>query len=279
MSEETGVLYVVATPIGNLEDISRRAVNVLSSVALIAAEDTRRTLSLLAAIGVAAPRLQALHEHNESIAGEAVIGALQGGDRVALVSDAGTPLLSDPGFTLIRRCYDLGIPVRPVPGPSAVTCALSVCPVPVADLQMVGFLPARAGARRARLQELLEGDHPFLFFEAPHRARASLVSLAELDPGRRVFVAREMTKHFETYLCDTGAALVEQMDAAAQWRGEFVCVVEGRTRERHHGTLDAETLMRVLCAELAPAQAARLGAGLLKVRKSELYELALKIRA
>ncbi|MEZ5552557.1 MAG: 16S rRNA (cytidine(1402)-2'-O)-methyltransferase [Pseudomonadales bacterium] len=279
MSAETGVLYVVATPIGNLEDISRRAVNVLSSVALIAAEDTRRTLSLLAALGVTAPRLQALHEHNEAAAGDTVIGALQGGDQVALVSDAGTPLLSDPGFTLIRRCYDLDIPVRPVPGASAVTCALSVCPLPATDLQIAGFLPARSGARKARLQELLEGDRPFLFFEAPHRARSTLTSLAELEPARRVFVAREMTKHFETYLCDTGAALIEQMDAAGQWRGEFVCVVEGRARQERHGSVDAETLMRVLCAELAPAQAARLGAGLLKVRKSELYELALRIRA
>jgi len=278
MSAEAGVLYVVATPIGNLEDVSRRAVNVLSSVTMIAAEDTRRTLSLLAALGINPPRLQALHEHNETSAVDAVLAELTRGGQVALVSDAGTPLLSDPGFLLIRRCHELGCAVRPVPGPSAISCALSVCPLPISDIQFVGFLPARAGPRGARLRQLLDADHPILFFEAPHRCREVLAALVELAPERRVFVAREMTKLFETYLCATPGELIEQMDAAAQWRGEFVCVVEGRVRRNRSVALGAEQVMRILGAELAPAQAARLGAELLQVRKSELYELALKIK-
>lgn len=279
MSLEAGVLYVVATPIGNLEDISSRAANVLSSVTMIAAEDTRRTLSLLAALGIQAPRMQALHEHNEASAQEAVINELTGGGRVALVSDAGTPLLSDPGFLLIGRCHELGLKVCPVPGPSAISCALSVCPLPISDVQFIGFLPARSGARSTRLQEALDAGHPVLFFEAPHRCREVLEALTRLAPERRVFVAREMTKLYETYLCGPPQELIDVMDSASQWRGEFVCVIEGRKRQDKRVTLGAESLMRVLSAELAPAQAARLGAELLGARKSELYELALRLKS
>ena len=278
MSEDAGVLYVVATPIGNLEDISRRAANVLSSVTMIAAEDTRRTLSLLAALGIRAPRMQALHEHNEAPAGDIVIEELMQGGRVALVSDAGTPLLSDPGFLLLRRCHELGIRVCPVPGPSAISCALSVCPLPIGDVQFVGFLPARSGPREARLRELLDADHPILFFEAPHRCRDVLAALAGLAPERRVFVAREMTKMYETYLCGEPSELIAKMDAASQWRGEFVCIIEGRARQDRRVMPGAEALMRLLCAELAPAQAARIGAELLGARKSDLYDLALKLK-
>jgi 16S rRNA (cytidine1402-2'-O)-methyltransferase len=271
---EPGVLYVVATPIGNLGDITTRAVEVLAHVALIAAEDTRRTLSLLAALGVSRPRMLALHDHNEAEASLAVRGTLAAGESAALVSDAGTPLLSDPGFALVRSCFEAGIPVRPVPGPSAFSAALSVCPIPAAGCVFAGFLPARPGARRSRLAELVEPGNPVLFFEAPHRLRACLLDLEALAPARRVFVAREMTKKFETYLCDAPAGLIETLDRREQWRGEFVCVLEGAMAVRAAGMAEQSRVMRILLRELPPAKAARVGAQLLKVRKGDLYRLA-----
>ena len=270
--DDAGVLHVVATPIGNLEDISRRAVDVLSSVALIAAEDTRQTLKLLSALGLPRPKMVSLHEHNEAAAGESVLAVLRRCEDVALVSDAGTPLLSDPGFALIRRCHEEGIPVRPVPGPSALITALSVCPIPTAGFRFVGFLPARSTARRTRLEELLRSGDPVVFFEAPHRLRDCLADLDGIASTRRVFVAREMTKKFETYLCDLPRELIDRMDAAEQWRGEVVCVLEG-VRDGAGVDLDTDRVMRALAAELSPAQAARLGAVILGRRKSELYEL------
>lgn len=267
------MLYVVATPIGHLDDISRRAVAVLSGVGTIAAEDTRRTLSLLSALGLPRPSMVALHEHNEGAAVETVLAALQAGHAVALVSDAGTPLLSDPGFVLVRRCFETGIPVRPVPGPSAVAAALSVCPLPATGCRFVGFLPARGGPRLNRLKEMLAGGDPVLFFEAPHRMRETLVTLQELAPARKLFVAREMTKRFETYLAGTPADLIERIDSADQWRGEFVCVLEG-DESQAAGSREQLRVMSILAAELPPAQAARLGAQILGVRKSVLYALA-----
>ncbi|MEM8766794.1 MAG: 16S rRNA (cytidine(1402)-2'-O)-methyltransferase [Pseudomonadota bacterium] len=268
---EPGTLYVIATPIGNLDDVTRRAVSVLERVGLIAAEDTRRTLTLLNALGLKAPRTLALHEHNEEVAAEQILELLQAGETAALVSDAGTPLVSDPGFVLVRACYEAGLPVRPVPGPSAVMAALSVCPLPASDVSFAGFLPAKEGARRSRLTTLLDAARPFVFFEAPHRLKASLKDLEALAPERRLFLAREMTKRFETYLLGSAQSIVEQMDAAEQWRGEVVCVVEGAAAAS--SPAEQARVMRILTAELAPAQAARLGAKLLGVRKQDLYGL------
>lgn len=274
-SPEPGILYVVATPIGHLDDISRRAASVLGGVGTIAAEDTRRTLSLLSALGLPRPRMVALHEHNEAAAVDRVLADLEAGVAVALVSDAGTPLLSDPGFVLVRRCYEAGIPVRPVPGPSAVAAVLSVCPLPATGFRFVGFLPARAGARRSRLAELLASGDPVVFFEAPHRLRDTLSACHELAPGRRLFVAREMTKRFETYLAGSPADLVDRIDQADQWRGEFVCVLEGGASPAA-GAREQARVMGILTGELSPAQAARLGAQILGVKKSVLYGLTAK---
>lgn len=217
----------------------------------------------------------ALHEHNEADAVDRVLDDLTAGTAVALVSDAGTPLLSDPGFVLVRRCFDAGIPVRPVPGPSAVSAALSVCPLPTTGCRFVGFLPARAGVKRTRLAELLTAADPVVFFEAPHRLRETLITLGELAPARRLFIAREMTKRFETYLAGTPADLVAHMDRADQWRGEIVCVLEGGTTPAAAEREQAR-VMGILASELPPAQAARLGAQILGVRKSVLYGLASK---
>ena len=269
---EPGVLYVVATPIGHLEDISRRAVTVLGGVGTIAAEDTRRTLSLLSALGLPKPKMVALHEHNETTAVDRVLSDLRAGVAVALVSDAGTPLLSDPGFVLVRRCFEADIAVRPVPGPSAVAAALSVCPLPATGCRFIGFLPARSGARRSRLDELLAEGDPVVFFEAPHRLRDALTTLQELAPARRLFVAREMTKRFETYLAGTAQELIQRIDSEDQWRGEFVCVLEGGETPAA-AAREQSRVMGILAAELPPAQAARLGAQILGVKKSVLYGL------
>ncbi len=264
---------MVATPIGHLDDISKRAVDVLGAVETIAAEDTRRTLSLLRAYAVAAPKLVALHEHNEQTVADGLVRQLLAGSSAALVSDAGTPLLSDPGYHLVRSCFAAGVPVRPVPGPSAVIAAMSVCPLPLSGCRFEGFLPARGGARKATLTRLLEAGSPVVFFEAPHRLRDCLLALAELAPERQVFVAREMTKRFETYLLGSPAELVAQMDAREQWRGEIVCILEGAA-DRTAGTAEQQRVMRILAAELPPAQAARIGAQILGVKKKALYGLA-----
>lgn len=272
----TGVLYVVATPIGNLNDISSRAVTVLSSVEMIAAEDTRRTRSLLAAIDVQVPKLLALHDHNETSVSARVVATLVAGRAVALVSDAGTPLVSDPGFELVRQCFAEGIEVIPVPGASALLCALSVCPLPTTDFRFLGFLPAKSGPRRSRLAAAIIDGSPFVFFEAPHRMQACLADITKLAADRRLFIGREMTKRHESYLCDLAPRLAQRLEGDKQWRGEFVCVLEGRAGAR--ATADARHTMRVLCREMAPAQAARVGAELLGLKKSELYELALTLK-
>ncbi len=272
----TGTLYVVATPIGNLGDISSRAVEVLSGVEIIAAEDTRRTRALLAAIGVQPPKMLALHDHNETAVSARVKAALAAGQMVALVSDAGTPLLSDPGFELVRQCCAEGLDVLPVPGASALMCALSVCPLPMSGFRFLGFLPAKSAARRNQLARAAAAGAPAVFFEAPHRMAECLADIADLAGDRRVFIGREMTKRHEAYLCDHAQALHDQLDENDQWRGEFVCVLEGQAANATPA--DVHHTMSVLCGELSPAQAARLGAALLGAKKSELYELALTLK-
>ena len=265
---------MVATPIGNLEDISRRALSVLSEVAIIAAEDTRRTRSLLAAFGIPAPELQALHDHNEAQISERIVTALRGGRDVALVSDAGTPLVADPGFTLIRACEAGAIKVVPIPGASALICALSVCPLATADFCFLGFLPSKRAARKSRLEAHIDRG-PCVLFEAPHRIADCLMDISTLAPGRRVFVAREMTKKFETYLCGLPEQLVAELEGAGQLRGEFVVIIEAAEgNEPQMNSLSVRKTMRILSAELPPAQAARIGAELLGIPRRQLYELA-----
>ncbi|HEX7034776.1 MAG TPA: 16S rRNA (cytidine(1402)-2'-O)-methyltransferase [Pseudomonadales bacterium] len=273
----TGTLYVVATPIGNLQDFSRRGADVLGSVAMIAAEDTRRTRVLLEAIGVRGVRIEALHAHNEAAASDGVLARLQDGDSVALVSDAGTPLLSDPGFELVRACWQAGIPVRPVPGPSALAAVLSVCPLPAHRFLFDGFLPAKAAARASRLRELLALGVAVVFFEAPHRMAATLEELQRLAPERRLMIGREMTKRHEQYLCERPAALLESLTAGDHLKGEFVCVLEGA--EVGAAPADARRTLEVLLTELPPAQAARIAAQLLGLGRRELYDLAITLRA
>lgn len=271
-----GVLYVVATPIGNLEDFSRRGADILGSVATIAAEDTRRTRVLLEAIGVSGIPLVALHTHNEAAISADLIGQLRAGDDVALVSDAGTPLVSDPGFELVRACWEAEVAVRPVPGASAVAAVLSVCPLPAERYLFEGFLPARPGQRRERLRELLAGDVAVVFFEAPHRIAETLGELTDLAPERRVMVGREMTKVHEQYLCGPPEQVRATLEAGGQFRGEFVCLLERSGQAQ--APAEVRRTMEILARELAPAQAARLGAALLGRNKRELYDLAMDLR-
>jgi 16S rRNA (cytidine1402-2'-O)-methyltransferase len=271
-----GMLYVVATPIGNLEDFSRRGADVLSSVAMIAAEDTRRTRVLLEAIGASGTPILALHSHNETAASDTVMARLRDGAAVALVSDAGTPLLSDPGFELVRGCWDQGIPVIPVPGASAVAAALSICPLPGGRFLFEGFLPAKPASREERLRELLLQNLAVVFFEAPHRMADTLQALHQLAPARRLMIGREMTKRHEQYLCDVPEALLAQLSAGDQFRGEFVCVLEGGSPSTT--PLQVRRTMETLVRELSPAQAARLGAQLLGRTRRELYDLAVSLR-
>ncbi len=195
----TGTLYVVATPIGNLNDITHRAIDCLKKVDLIAAEDTRHSRKLLDAWAINTP-LTALHEHNERSAGERLLEKLQGGENIALISDAGTPLISDPGAKLLPKLIDNGITISPIPGPCAITAAISAAGLPAQPYWFEGFLPSKANDRNKRLDALVSTQATLVFYEAPHRISASLESMREqLGGSRRACVARELTKKFEEF--------------------------------------------------------------------------------
>jgi 16S rRNA (cytidine1402-2'-O)-methyltransferase len=271
-----GILYVVATPIGHLGDITHRAVDVLRSVATIAAEDTRRTRTLLVHLGIDGPRLVALHDHNERAAAGALVATLEAGADVALVSDAGTPLVCDPGFNLVRACRAAGIGVRPVPGASAIGAVLSVCSIPVERYHFEGFLPARSVARRARLVELLASPVATVFFEVPHRIEATLAAIEALDEGRELMLGREMTKHFEDYPTGTAAWLASDLRAREAIRGEFVGVIAASARSAAP-VVDPDRVLAALLRELAPGKAARLTAEICGGARSDYYERALTL--
>lgn len=276
-----GILYVVATPIGNLGDVTRRGQEVLAAVTTIACEDTRRTASLLAHLGIPKPKLVALHEHNEDSVGERLVERLRGGEDVALVSDAGTPLLSDPGFLLLRRCWDAQVKCVPIPGPASPIAALSVCPLPTNGFFFQGFLAAKAVRRREQLQGLLARENAVVFFEAPHRIEGCLEDIDALAPTRRVFVARELTKQYEHLLCGPAAEVLAELQQAQAVRGEFVCVLEGAAPVDTGDEVSAEhqRLLQLLCEEMGPAKAARLVASFSGLKKSRLYDLALTFKS
>jgi 16S rRNA (cytidine1402-2'-O)-methyltransferase len=281
VSIEPGVLYVVATPIGNMADMSRRALETLSSVTLIAAEDTRHTAVLLRHYGVHTPMF-ALHEHNERRAVPSLLARLREGGSVALVSDAGTPLVSDPGGHLVAEARAAGLPIVPVPGPSALLAALSVAGFPADRFVFEGFLPPGTGPRRARIQALAGEPRTIVFYEAPHRVQETLTDLAELLGGdRQALIARELTKVFEethrASLTEIQGWLVARPERG---RGEFVIVVEGRPPARSD-QLDAEDdrLLAALLEELPAAAAARLAARLTGKRRRALYARAVELAA
>ena len=275
-----GVLYIVATPIGNLQDISLRALDVLKSVDLIAAEDTRHSARLLTHFGITT-RMISCHEHNERQRSEAIIARLLAGESVALISDAGTPLISDPGFHLVRCACEAGIKVSPIPGPSSVAAALSAAGLPTDAYRFDGFLPAKGRERRRRLEHLLTDRTTLVLFESSHRIRDLLGLLDELIPENTVVVAKELTKLHERFLRGRPGELLAQMDAApALGRGEFVVLIanpEGDDVSEVEG--DDVRLLELLCAELPVKTAAKIAAQLTGKSKNRLYRTALELDA
>lgn len=265
-------LYVVATPIGNLGDISARALEVLAGADLVAAEDTRKTRVLLSRHGLS-PSMITLHEHNEERQSPALVDRLLGGEAVALVSDAGTPLISDPGYRLIARAVEAGIDVVPIPGPSAVTAALSVSGLPTDRFVFEGFLPARSEARLKRLRRLASEQRTLVLFESSHRIEACLADLARIfGADRRLALCRELTKQFETILRGTAGEIHDRVrEEPDQRKGEFVLVVEGQSDDRSGGMADALTLALTLKESVGTSQAARIAAKIHGVPRRELY--------
>lgn len=274
-----GTLYVVATPIGNLEDISARALRILKEVALIAAEDTRHSLRLLQHFGIATP-LAACHEHNEREDGGRFIGRLLSGEDVALISDAGTPLISDPGFHLVRQARMAGVRVVPVPGACALIAALSAAGLPSDRFGFEGFLPAKQVARRTRLEHLREETRTLIFYEAPHRILECLQDMeAVFGAERPAVLGRELTKTFETLKGLPLGELRAWVEADAnQQRGECVVMVGGWQPAEVDDGVDPNTrrVLQLLLAELPLKRAAAVAAEITGVRKNVLYQLALQ---
>lgn len=265
-------LYVVATPIGNLEDITLRALDVLSTVDLVAAEDTRRTRILMARHGLDKPLLS-LQEHNEEQKAPRLVERLQQGDSIALVSDAGTPLLSDPGYRLVALAVAAGIEVVTIPGPSSITAALSISGLPTDRFTFEGFLPSRHSARLKSLERLRDEPRTLVFFESSHRIRDSLADLAEVFGAKRpVAVCREMTKQFETVLRGSLEEVSDRVDTDPdQGRGEFVLVVGGHEEPSEDRMAGAVVLAKALLEFLPASQAARVAARIHDVSRRELY--------
>ncbi|GHD52190.1 16S rRNA (cytidine1402-2'-O)-methyltransferase [Marinobacter persicus] len=277
-----GTLYVVATPIGNLQDLSERAVNVLSSVSLVAAEDTRHSGRLLQHLGLSKPML-ALHDHNERDRVARILAELEAGRDIALVSDAGTPLISDPGYLVVREVRGAGYRVSPVPGACAMIAALSAAGLPTDRFLFAGFLPAKRSGRRAALSDLRAQTATLVFYESPHRILDFVQDLVEeFSSGRECVLGRELTKTFETfYSGSAGEVLGQLQDDAHGTRGEFVVMVRGAppSDEAAATALDADRLLALLIAELPVKKAARIVAEVSGVGKNELYQRALELKA
>jgi 16S rRNA (cytidine1402-2'-O)-methyltransferase len=282
VAKTPATLWIVATPIGNLEDLSPRARRILEEADLVLCEDTRHSGRLLAAFGLKA-RLSSLHEHNEERMTPGLVARLEAGESIALISDAGTPLLSDPGFRLVRAAAAAGITISPVPGPSALLAALSVAGLPTDRFSFEGFLPPRAAARRARLQAVAQDQRTLVFFEAGNRLAEFLEDAAgTLGADRAAAVARELTKLHETVyrgsLAELAARLRADPDAS---RGEVVVVIGGSEAMGSDGGDEAllARLLPALLEELPPSRAVKVAARLSGVPRRRAYELALQLGA
>lgn len=270
-----GALYVVALPIGNAADITLRALWVLARVDAIAAEDTRVTAPLLARFGIGTPRI-AVHQHNERGAAATIVQRLTAGERIALVTDAGTPGVSDPGAVVVRAALDAGLRVVPVPGPSSATAAVSAAGLAPGGFRVIGFLPPAAGARAAALAGVAADPAACVLFEAPHRIRALAQALTHaLAPTRRVVLARELTKRFESVAALPASALAA---APLEERGEYVVLIDAAPPAP--AVLDGDTLrwLDALLDELPPARAAAVVSRVSGVERGAVYEAALARR-
>ena len=277
-SENRGTLYVVATPIGNLSDMVPRAVETLQSVAVIAAEDTRHSSRLLAHFDIKTPAV-AYHDHSDETRTDQLVARLLAGDNIALISDAGTPLVSDPGYRLVRKAREQGIMVVPIPGACAMIAALSAAGLPSDRFAFEGFLPAKQVARCTQLETLAHDTRTLIFYEAPHRILETLQDMVSVfGADREVVIAREITKTFETIKGDKVAALAEWVAADTnQQRGEIVLLVAGAPKADNMDiNLEQQRIMRVLLDELPVKQAAAIGAKITGLKKNYLYQWALE---
>jgi 16S rRNA (cytidine1402-2'-O)-methyltransferase len=278
--ERMATLYVVATPIGNLKDITVRALEVLRQADVIAAEDTRVTSRLLDHYGIASRKLIAMHEHNERKTAPRLIELLAAGRSVALVSDAGTPAISDPGARLVESVRQAGYAVVPIPGPNAAAAALSVSGFAGPRFLFCGFLPAKPGERRSALDDLEASPYMLVFYEAPHRIVQTLGELAgALGGERRIVIARELTKLFETvHMCTLEEAVTWVCADADRQKGEFVLIVDAPTKHPDRAAREVRRTLDILLDALPVRQAAALAAKLTGVRKNDLYDLALEMK-
>ena len=280
MLTEAGKLYVVATPIGNLADISFRAVEVLKQVDLIAAEDTRHVKMLLQHYGIT-NKLVSLHQHNEDKASFVLLEKLREGQSIALVSDAGTPLLSDPGMPLVKMVKDAGLDVVPIPGACALIAALSAAGLPVTQFSFEGFLPRTSSARKAFFQERVTSPKTWVFYESCHRILASLQDMAEIVPlDRQIVIARELTKLHETIVkTSLGKALELVAQNDNMRKGEFVVIVDGAVADKkeHIISTEQEKLLRVLLRECSIKTAVAMAVEITGIRKKLLYQVALAL--
>ncbi len=277
MSSKVGELYIVATPIGNLKDMTYRAVDVLQQVDLILVEDTRNAIKLLQHYGIRKP-MKALHEHNEERLAADIVSQIEQGSHVALISDAGTPLMSDPGFRLVKAAQKAGIQALTVPGACAAIAALSIAGLPTDRFTFEGFLPAKAAAREQRLQILKGESRTLIFYEAKHRIVSFLRSLQKVFGAlRKVLVARELTKKFESvYHGELQAVVARIADDEQAQKGEYVVIVEGMKEQGEDVDLDA--VLQALLLEMGVSKASKLAAKITGVSKNQCYQRALEMQ-
>ena len=274
-SAQLGTLYIVATPIGNIEDISARAIRVLKEVDLICAEDTRHSQRLMQHYQIGTP-MMSLHEHNEMGRIEQVSALVKQAKNIALISDAGTPLISDPGFKLVREIRKQGFRISPIPGPSAIITALSVAGLATDSFSFWGFLPAKSSGRKQVFTDLSQHKETLVFYESSHRILDCLKDLKEIMGDRELVIARELTKTFETVLSGTASSLIEKVAGDLdQQKGEFVLMVSGAEDKVVEIDLATEKLMLALLEELPPNKAAKIAAQVSGVKKKALYQWAL----
>lgn len=272
----TGSLYIVATPIGNLGDISERAIEILKQSDLIAAEDTRHSKTLLERFAIKT-KVKAYHEHNEAKLTSQLIQKIVDGASIALISDAGTPLINDPGYKLVAAAHDNGIKVIPIPGPSAVITALSASGLPTSKFIFEGYLPAKTEARKKFLQELVVESRTLVFYEAPHRIRESIQDMQEIfGSERRIAIARELTKQYEQIVRGPLGDIIGKLDSEEiKIKGEFVIIVDG-AQETNVTEVEVLRINRILSEKLPPKDAAGLTAKITGKKKNEVYQLSLE---
>jgi 16S rRNA (cytidine1402-2'-O)-methyltransferase len=276
---ETAKLYIVATPIGNLSDISQRAIDTLQEVAVIAAEDTRHSGHLLKHYAITTPTVS-LHEHNEQQRSEVLLAKLQQGESIALISDAGTPLISDPGYRLVSLVREHDVPVVPVPGSCALIAALSTSGLPSDSFAFEGFLPPKQGARQQALQNLAVETRTLIFYESPRRLQATLTDMVAIfGEDRPACLAREITKLHETIKTKPLINLLDWVKSDEnQQRGECVLLVEGVKQQQDADEVEVNRVLTLLLKELSVKRAAVLASSLLNVSKNKAYDMALKLQ-